>query len=522
MVRAQSRQGLTARDSKGMIGRVDQSEITGPIDGYIRVSRVGDRSGASYISPSIQRQALERWAAARGVELVLHEPEENVSGGSMNRPIFNEIMRRIHVGRSGGIAVYKLDRFARTLVGGLTTLRDLTERDKVFASVTEPMYDMTTADGRMVVQFSLMMAEYFRERATETWATSLTYAVGRGVHIAPGVAYGYGKTPDKRLIPNHAAPFAHRAYELRAIDGWPFQRIADWLNENAPARADGRPWVAVSVERMLRRKVYLGQAHWGDIVNPDAHPPLVSRDLWEAAQRRIQIHSKARQSDDAALLHGIVRCAGCRFQMSRALNTSGGRKRQYYRCRVRRVSGTCEHPASVRADAADGLEAFVEGIVCDELDRLAGAFASTQDSTDLAEAVAEHEAALADLDEIRQDTTARRRLADRWLSFLEPYLQAEEALRARVDELRAVNEAPVAGLTSHAYLARSRGERAAVLRLLIDAVFVRATGGPRGRYAVPLDRDRVRILWRGQGPDDLPSPGQASVLAPWLWPEGEA
>jgi hypothetical protein len=33
------------------------------------------------------------------------------------------------------------------------------------------------------------------------------------------------------------------------------------------------------------------------------------------------------QSAEVALLHGIVRCAGCRFLMSRALNTSGGYRR---------------------------------------------------------------------------------------------------------------------------------------------------------------------------------------------------
>jgi hypothetical protein len=53
------------------------------VDGYIRVSRVGDRSGESYISPDVQRRALEAWAAERRVELVLHDPEENVSGATM-------------------------------------------------------------------------------------------------------------------------------------------------------------------------------------------------------------------------------------------------------------------------------------------------------------------------------------------------------------------------------------------------------------------------------------------------------
>src|SRR5215217_4211034 len=299
----------------------------------------------------------------------MHDPEENVSGATMDRPVFNQIMRRIRDRESGGVVVYKLDRFARTLVGGLTTLNELTERRALFASATEPLFDFTTADGRIFLQINLMMAEYFRERTREGWETSLTYAVGRGVHIAPDVPYGYVKDDGKRLGPDASrAPFVQRAYELR-VEGWPFQRIAQWLNERAPGRGDGRPWTATSVERMIRRRVYRGIAHWGEHENRQAHPALVSEELWHAAQRRVQHYSKRRQSAEVALLHGIVRCAGCRFLGSRALNTSGGYRRHYYRCRVHRVSGVCPGPAAIRADGADALEAYVEAIICGELAR---------------------------------------------------------------------------------------------------------------------------------------------------------
>src|SRR3954449_1868438 len=223
-----------------------------PIDGYIRVSRVGDRSGESYISPDLQRRSIEVWAAERGVEVIFHEPEENVSGGTMYRPVFNRLMDRIRTRESGGLVVWKLDRFARTLVGGLTTLNELTQRRALFASATEPLFDFTTADGRIFLQLNLMIAEYFRERTRESWQTSLTYAVGRGVHIAPVVPYGYDKDAGKRLVPNRAAPFVREAFERRAA-GTPFPQIADWLNGAAPPRPDGRAWVANSVQRMVSR-----------------------------------------------------------------------------------------------------------------------------------------------------------------------------------------------------------------------------------------------------------------------------
>lgn len=492
-------------------------DLSGPVDGYIRVSRVGDRGGESYISPDIQRRAIESWASERGVALVMHEPEENVSGGTMDRPVFNEITRRIRMGQSGGIVVYKLDRFARTMVGGLTALHELAERGALFASATEARFDFTTADGRMFMQMNLMLAEYFRERTKESWATSLAHAVERGVHIAPTVPYGYVKDLNKRLVPDEAAPFVREAFEKR-VAGWPWQRIASWLNGAAPRRSDGRDWVASTVERMVHRRVYMGLAHWGEEQNADAHDALVDRALWEAAQRKAQGHSRSVQGDEQALLHGIARCAGCRFQMSRALNTgSTGSRRRYYRCRVHRVSGVCAAPAAIRGDGDDGLEAYVEGVVIAELERLQRTFTEVTDTEELAAALAELDSAQRDLDEMRNDTTARRRLAERWLDFVEPYVVAVEQAQARVDALREAHDGPKTVLTVDAYLAMSRQERAEALRGMIDCIFVRNVGG-RGRGVGPIGPARVRILWRGSGPSDLPASNRVSSMVPWPWP----
>lgn len=491
------------------------ADLTLPVDGYIRVSRVGDRSGESYISPEVQRRAIESWAAERGVELVLHEPEENVSGGTMDRPVFNRIMQRIRDRESGGMVVWKLDRFARTLVGGLMTLNELTERGALFASATESQFDFTTADGRIFLQMNLMMAEYYRERTKESWASSITYAVERGVHIAPGLPYGYVKDAGKRLVPDHRAAFIKEAFEKR-VTGMPFQRIADWLNAEAPPRHDGRPWVASSVERTLRRRVYLGVAHWGNQENRAAHPAIVDATLWEAAQVRVQTSSNRRRAEDRALLHGIARCAGCRFQLSRALTKSGGYERQYYRCRVQRVSGRCGAPAAVRADRVDGLEAYVEGVVCAELDRRARTYVDVSDAEAFQEALAELEQARDDLDLLRHDTQARRRLGALWISFVEPLADAVQRAEERVESLRTSHITPsLSGLTADAYRSLDREERTSVLRAMIDCVFVRNVGGPRGPQAVPIDERRVRILWHGQGPEDLPASNKVSPVIPW-------
>jgi hypothetical protein len=70
-------------------------------------------------------------------------------------------------------------------------------------------------------------------------------------------------------------------------------------------------------------------------------------------------------------------------------------------------------------------------------------------------------------------------------------------------------------MTADAYRSLERTERAAVLRAMVGCVFVRNVGGPRGPQAIPIDERRVRILWSGQAPDDLPAHNKVSAIAPW-------
>jgi DNA invertase Pin-like site-specific DNA recombinase len=85
-------------------------------DGYLRVSAVKGRGGPSYISPEVQADTIRRLAAAKGVEVGQIVVEENVSGGRgvADRELGALVVER---GESGGIIVWRLSRFSRSLVG---------------------------------------------------------------------------------------------------------------------------------------------------------------------------------------------------------------------------------------------------------------------------------------------------------------------------------------------------------------------------------------------------------------------
>jgi DNA invertase Pin-like site-specific DNA recombinase len=160
-------------------GRVDVYDyrMVLPLDGYIRVSQVAGRKGDRFQSPGAQRSSIEGWAKAHGVKIAMIHEDLDRSGGTMDRPGMNEALRRIEAGASGGLVVARLDRFARTVIGGLTTIHDLHDRGARVVSVAENL-DPATPMGRAMLGLLLIMAEWQRDQANEHLAAAQIRAAG--------------------------------------------------------------------------------------------------------------------------------------------------------------------------------------------------------------------------------------------------------------------------------------------------------------------------------------------------------
>jgi site-specific DNA recombinase len=479
------------------------------IDGYIRVSRVGDRRGGSFVSPKIQRAALTTWANDHGARLKIQPSELNVSGHSMDRPILNRILERIRCGESDGIVVYRLDRLARNLLGGLALLEELQRNNAVVASATEPAFDFTTPTGSMFLSIHLMIAEYFRDQARESIKSALQAAVARGVHISAVTAFGYDKGPDKRLVPNSHAPVAKQIFERRAAR-WSYARIAAWLVEQGSIRPNGRPWTWKAVCILLHQRVYLGVAHWGTCSNPNAHAPIVDEDLWVRAQHA-SAHKVKRvlDEDDVGIVHGLVRCSGCSQPMTRADSGPGaGQKRlhHYYICtRGRRRHDPCTAPSRIRAGGRDGLDAFVESCLFEQLRRRGS-------SEEVLEAMGQLEAAVDALRGLDHDLLATERLSSQKERIVASHQQAVETSEDRIRDLIGGPLGPITTIELHDYQAHTRAERRHLLPRLIECVVVRGTIGRHGGHLATFVPGNVEIVWRGSASRSLPR-GPGAV--PW-------
>ncbi|MGA9762407.1 MAG: recombinase family protein [Gaiellaceae bacterium] len=507
------------------------------IDAYIRVSRIGGRRGESFISKRDQRSRIE--AELKRLKLDVGEWLEDLdySGANVQRPGFQRGLERIRSHVSDGMIVVKLDRFARSVVDAVLTTNDIKEAAGRFISVEEAI-DLGTPAGELQFHIIAAFAQFELSRIRESWRSAVTYAVGRGVHVAAYAPLGYDRGADGRLSPNDDAPTVVELFERRAR-GESWGKLAAWLDTTgcrpvprmmAVEGADGeeelveRPWTnwtRQSAQGIIRNRVYLGEvrAFGGDpekaaakgkvafeeIVNPNAHPALVAEELWKRANKT-ETRAAPRDGSIAgqALLPSLVRCGACGHTMVITGRTyrSGPRKGtrvHIYYCRGRYSTGLCPESPAIDGPRLD--EYVDECFFTRAREKMPTARALADDiSLELLEAAvmeAEEELA-AFFAESAPRTEAAKRIRKERLSDLEAELEgAMERLESERGKFET-RETLVAGLTSgslvEAWPTLPVHAKRRLLAAAIDHIEIAPSNGLRGHRAPPVSA-RATICW---------------------------
>lgn len=463
----------------------------------MRVSQVGGRSGAGFQSPAQQREAIAAWASAHGETIAQWHEDLDQSGGTMARPGMDAALERVQSGATGGIVVARLDRFARNLVGGLTTIEAIHGSGGRVVSVAESI-DPATPAGRMMLGVLLVMAEWQREQAAEGFRVAQQHATARGRYPAPP-AYGYVNDPATglRVIDPERAEAVRLAFEMRAAGaGW--RTIAGELARRGYPTARGRAWAPATVAQMVRRVAYIGRFERGGIVIDGAWEPIVSGDEWRAANA-LRGQRPGRLVHDDMLVRGVARCASCGMVLKRR----GGRAPSLYAC----FHPTC--PQSVTITAA-ALDPVVADMIDERLARLGADVAA--DDTEYGRLAALVERADAELAAWRDDVELREALGtDDWRAGMLARARARDAAHDRLDAHRQTVRALPAGLERLPPLeGLPWATRRAVARAFLHAVWVRPAAY-RGRATRRRVEGRIVVEWRDD-PDVHPLP---SLSEPW-------
>ncbi len=277
---------------------------------YVRVST----EDQVQFSPDAQAKRCRDLARLRELGPVTVLTDEGWSGKNLERPAMRELLRLIASDKVRDLVIWRWDRLSRDQ-GDFATLMKLFDRHHVKVhSVNEGDLDLASASGRIQIGVHGVFAQYYRDQIVENTRVGQRQAAeqGRWLNRAPT---GYDMVSGK-LVANDMAAVVQRIFALRA-GGASYPAIS---------RDVGMDYS--TVRHISLNRVYRGEVKLGDDWFAGIHSPLVSPELFDAAQRA-HTPGKRRSKD---LLSGFVRCGLCGRVAGVHYNNRG---QAIYRCRHR-------------------------------------------------------------------------------------------------------------------------------------------------------------------------------------------
>jgi len=131
---------------------------------------------------TLQTRELEQFAQARGWHVVGQYLDAGVSGAKDSRPELNRLMADAHRRKFDVVAVWRFDRFARSVSHLLRALETFNALGVAFVSLSESL-DTSTPAGKMVFTVLGAVAELERSLIAERVRAGLRNAQAKGKRL---------------------------------------------------------------------------------------------------------------------------------------------------------------------------------------------------------------------------------------------------------------------------------------------------------------------------------------------------
>jgi site-specific DNA recombinase len=311
--------------------------------------RVSTAAQTEKYSLGAQQSILADYCKREGHSTEFFE-DAGISGETIAaRPEFQRLLRKVEAGKFDVVLAVDQDRYSR----------DLTDWQKIKQTFRKAHVRWGTPsswlhDNEFIVDINSAVAAEEKRKILARTMRGKIEAARRGKH--PGTPpFGYSKDKGMLAVLEPEAKVVRRIFKM-AQSGKAIRAITRALNSAGlptPSMGNGThvvsaTWDHVTVSRLLRSKVYVGQAHWGAV--PMTVPPIVSQEDFDAVQPMLESNSAftKRHQKHEYLVKGLLFCE-CGARMYGHSNDHG--KWRYYFCSKNcgrfknAVAGTIERQA---------------------------------------------------------------------------------------------------------------------------------------------------------------------------------
>ena len=259
-----------------------------------------------------QREACEAYIASQRSEgwACLRERYDDggFSGGTLEGPALQQLIADVEDGLVDVIVVYKIDRLSRALMD-FSKLVELFDRHGVtFVSVTQS-FNTTTSMGRLTLNILLSFAQFEREVTAERIRDKVAASRKKGMWMGGYVPLGYDVVDRKLLVNENEAAQVRRIFE-RFVELGSATVLARELRREEARNKQGTLIDKGYLYRLLKNRVYRGEAVHKGTAYPGEHDAIIDADLCDRAHVILQESPRKRASNTRAqtpaLLKGLI------------------------------------------------------------------------------------------------------------------------------------------------------------------------------------------------------------------------
>lgn len=234
-----------------------------------------------------QREACEAYIKSQMHEgWVLIKKEYNdggYSGGTMNRPAFQELLMDIEEDKVDIVVVYKVDRLTRSLMDFSKIIDIFDKHGTSFVSITQ-QFNTTTSMGRLTLNILLSFAQFEREVTGERIRDKIAASKKKGMWMSGCPPLGYKKENKKLVVEEKEAQKVKLIFD-KYLDLQSVPKLMEYLKtENIRTRSD-KEFFKGELYHMLSNKVYIGKIVHKENVYEGEHDGIIDDITFERVQK---------------------------------------------------------------------------------------------------------------------------------------------------------------------------------------------------------------------------------------------
>lgn len=311
---------------------------------YCRVSSI--HQAVEGYSIEQQHDSLVKYCQAMDWNIYDIYTDAGFSGGKLDRPAMDKLIRDAETGKFDTVAVYKLDRLSRSVQDTLHLVKDVFKEHNIDFVCLQENIDTKSAMGNLFLTLLSAIAEFEREQIKERMQMGRVGRAKAGKSMMWNrTAYGYRynkETGSMDIVPSEAL-IVHRIF-TEYLSGKSISAIKNELNEEGYQTRES-PWPYKAISRILTNFVYTGKTEFLGEVYEGEHEAIISELDYQLTQKEFakrqqqakETKNNPRPFQAKYMLSGVARCGYCHAPLKLRLGAvkKDGTRAMVYDCHNR-------------------------------------------------------------------------------------------------------------------------------------------------------------------------------------------